>query len=329
MSFDWIKIRTDLYRDPKVRKIADHLTLNSNVTVTLRSVTRNAVVGSLTIIWGVSRLRGKRDGLDLVLREATLEYIDELCDMPGFGAAMVSVGWLEILPIGLLLPRFFEDYNNDPAEFLKTQNAKRQKKFRDKKREEEKRNERNVTVTLQSNVEKRREEKRMQGETDYEQVRQSSVVEETGAAHSRPNQNDDDGVRAPAGEAVDGGGEDVHRRPSPKRNRGSTDGKTCYGEFKHVWLSEQERQRHIDKLGDQFVERAIQKLDSWIESKPIPSRLTNGRNANATFHSWVLNAVAQEQQSATRLTGGFKSKAQDREARNNEVFKTFLFGEEK
>lgn len=171
MGTDWIKMRTDLYRDPKVCVIADLLLsedgqlsryVNQNtqrdMSVT-RNVMRNVVVGALVSIWGVLRHRGKRIQDDLVLHGCTVAVIDDIADLPGFGSAMLTVGWVEETPEGIVLPRFFEDYNVDPAEEAKSKNAERQRRYRDKHKEENA-NKSNVTVTSQSNAreEKRREE---------------------------------------------------------------------------------------------------------------------------------------------------------------------------
>ena len=65
MSSDWIKMRTDIYRDPKICIIADLLldkdselsnyvnqNLQCNMSVT-RNVMRNMAVGALVTIWGL------------------------------------------------------------------------------------------------------------------------------------------------------------------------------------------------------------------------------------------------------------------------------------
>lgn len=171
MAGDWIKMRTDLYRDPKVCAIADHLMhqdgelsafVNQNcqrkMTVT-RNVMRNVTVGALVSVWGVMRLRGKRIDDDLVFKSGTLWIIDDLADLPGFGQAMASVGWVEANSEGIVFRNFFSEYNVDPNEDAKAKNAERQRRHREKSKQE-----RNVTDDVtgasQSNAreEKRREE---------------------------------------------------------------------------------------------------------------------------------------------------------------------------
>lgn len=144
MAGDWIKMRTDLYRDPKVCALADLLLSKDgdlsryvnqmcqrDMTVT-RNVTRCAVVGALVSVWGVLRHQGKRDGDDLAVDGVTNAVVDDIADMPGFGDAMEHVGWLISDEDGIVLPKFFRELNAEP---VKTSGAERQKKYRERKRE--------------------------------------------------------------------------------------------------------------------------------------------------------------------------------------------------
>ena len=70
-----------------------------------------------------------------------------------------------------------------------------------------------------------------------------------------------------------------------------------------VWLSAAESEKWIELHGKAFFDRCCEKLSAWIEQDPTPKRKRNGLNAAATFRVWVVNAVAQEQASATRLQG--------------------------
>lgn len=173
MAGDWIKMRTDLYRDPKVSVIAELLMApdgdlarfvdqnrQRQMTVT-RNVMRNVTVGALVSVWGVMRLRGKHVGDDLVCRGITSAVLDDIADLPGFGAAMVTVGWAIETDEGLVLPRFFEDQNVDPEDTAKRKNAERQKRFRERNSNESDDVD-NVThnVTVTHREEKRREEKK-------------------------------------------------------------------------------------------------------------------------------------------------------------------------
>lgn len=168
MFADWIKMRTDLFRDPKVCLIADMLLndggeLSGHVNqmtqrkmAITRNVLRNATVGALVAVWGVTRHRGKRAGDDLFVANARADLVDDICEIPGFGDAMVKVGWITESKDGLSFPRFFEDFNVEPNELQKEKNKIRQQRFRDKRNAP-----RNVTKRRKRNAreEKRREEK--------------------------------------------------------------------------------------------------------------------------------------------------------------------------
>jgi hypothetical protein len=171
MAGDWIKMRTDLYRDPKVILMADALTEDGgplaryvtqncqcDMAVT-RNVTRNATVGALVSVWGVARHRGERQCDDLMVPDATLEVVDDIADLPGFGHAMERCGWLIQTPEGLLFPHFFGQHNVDP----KDSGAERQRRYRKRHSNGDS----NVTrnVTRNDRVEKSREEKSIKGET--------------------------------------------------------------------------------------------------------------------------------------------------------------------
>lgn len=148
MAADWIKMRTDLYRDPRVCVMAD-LLMNEDgelaryvnqhcqrdMTVT-RNVMRNVTVGALVSVWGVMRLRGKAEGDDLVCRSVTTSVLDDIAELPGLGAAMESVGWVINTEEGLVFPRFFEDHNVDPDASPKSKSATRQQRYRERQKQE-------------------------------------------------------------------------------------------------------------------------------------------------------------------------------------------------
>ncbi len=176
MAGDWIKMRTDLYRDPKVCLMADMLSdekgelsryvsqqTQRNMTVT-RNVTRNACVGALLSVWGVMRHRGVRVDDDLKCFGVGLWVLDDIADMAGFGSAMAAARWVIETDEGLTFPRFFDEYNVEPDGKQKSKNAERQARYREKKRLESE-PESNVTsnvtrnVTVTPRIEKSRVEK--------------------------------------------------------------------------------------------------------------------------------------------------------------------------
>jgi hypothetical protein len=123
-----------------------------------RNVMRNVTVGALVSVWGVVRHKGKRVDDDLVLAGLSVSVIDDIADLAGFGEAMSRVGWVVEDDNGLVFPSFFGEFNVDPAEEQRKKNAERQRKYRETHSQNSNVT-RNVTVTPESNTEKRREEK--------------------------------------------------------------------------------------------------------------------------------------------------------------------------
>lgn len=173
---DWIKMRTELYRDPQVCIIADHLTdparhgsvtrddtrddtLRHGVTNVSRNVMRHAVIGALLAVWGVMRHAGKRDGHDLFCSRATLSIVDDIAEMPGLGAAMKAAGWLDEREDGILFPNFFNGLNVDPATDHDKTSAERSRRHRAKKKAENVTLRHAVTSRSGTHREREREEK--------------------------------------------------------------------------------------------------------------------------------------------------------------------------
>jgi hypothetical protein len=158
MAGDWIKMRAGLLASPKVYAIAMEIGSFREASKVLTtgyagppcevlSVTalRNVTVTALLVTWA-SANEHSRNG---VLSHCDLFALDEISGLPGFGAAMESVGWAVYDPQknAVILPNFKEW--NSPAE--DRTNAERQRRYRE--RRVTPRNA--VTVT----VEKRRVEK--------------------------------------------------------------------------------------------------------------------------------------------------------------------------
>ena len=179
MAGDWIKMRTDLYRDPKVCLMADILSdekgdlsryvsqqIQRNMTVT-RNVTRNACVGALLSVWGVMRHRGVRVDDDLKCFGVGLWVIDDIADLPGFGVAMAAARWVVETEDCLIFPRFFDEYNVEPDGKQKSKNAERQARYRGRKKAKSEPGS-NVTgdVTRDVTVTPREEESRVEKSKD-------------------------------------------------------------------------------------------------------------------------------------------------------------------
>ena len=159
MANEWVSIRVNLPRSPEVSAMANHLASvpefiswltdggvrNAHEIVsdvTLRYVT----VTGLSQVWGVANERGYMEGDDLVLPFATLDSLDALAGVPGFGSAMALVEWaITRAQQGVTFPRF-RVYNKPHDEVRKKNNRARQARYRLRKREEEARK-RGATVT--------------------------------------------------------------------------------------------------------------------------------------------------------------------------------------
>jgi hypothetical protein len=144
----WIKIRADLESDPRVHRMAAHIArsapgyiltsqakdLFGSVTDTVtRNALRDVTVMGLSRVW----FAANDHTTDGVFRHADLSYLDDLAHIPGFGAAMESVGYAIHDPEAhtVTLPRFVEHNAPDKnGERSKTAAARRQQRLRDKKK---------------------------------------------------------------------------------------------------------------------------------------------------------------------------------------------------
>lgn len=180
MAGDWIRMRTDLYRDPKVIIMADLLLDEesdlsrhiSQITQASRNVTRdvmrNAVIGSLVQIWGTVRHKSRRHGDDAIVYGAAISVVDDIGEMPGIGEAMVEVGWLRQDDKCLVFPDFYESHNSD-SDAYKAKARERQRRYRERQKRDVTRD---VTVTSRNAVEKEKEKEKREEEppTPFEGV---------------------------------------------------------------------------------------------------------------------------------------------------------------
>lgn len=146
MSGDWIKMRGSLCTHPKVLMIAEIIgsdpavgqrlapglsgALHDNVT---RDVTRDVTLGCLLRVWAATN-EHTDDG---VWKNSTVATIDAVAGIPGFGAALVAVGWAvdDTENRTITLPNFLE-YNAPAKNGGRTSSASRQARYREKKRAE-------------------------------------------------------------------------------------------------------------------------------------------------------------------------------------------------
>lgn len=139
----WIKMRGSLLDHPKVITIARLLQSNidfrewvtpggsgfMNGQIVSDAALRCVTTALLLKVWSVAREHGKFIENDLVLCHSTIDDLDQIAGVSGFGDAMVSVGWAHFND-SLILPNFTE-FN------VPMTNAEKQKEYRDRKKEQQ------------------------------------------------------------------------------------------------------------------------------------------------------------------------------------------------
>lgn len=99
MAGDWLKMRGNLWDDPRVGRLCD-----------MTDSTEGPVIGALYWLWATAD-QHTEDGF---LPGLTLRQIDRKTALPGFGAALCEIGWLQDGPNGVTLVRF-EEHNGASA----------------------------------------------------------------------------------------------------------------------------------------------------------------------------------------------------------------------
>jgi hypothetical protein len=93
MAGDWIKMRGNLWDDPRVAALCDACDCGEA-----------QIVGALYWLWSTAD-QHTEDGL---MPGLTLRQIDRKTGVPGFGAALVAIGWIADGTDGVTLARFDE-----------------------------------------------------------------------------------------------------------------------------------------------------------------------------------------------------------------------------
>ena len=137
MAGEWIKMRCDLPDDPAVITMARELGVQEDV-----------IVGKLHRLWSWAS-KQLRDGYASGVTET---WIDRHVGAPGFAGALVAVGWLEILPTGVMIPDF-DTHMSQSAKSRALTNNRMQKR-------REMCGKSDATNVTTASPEKRREEKR-------------------------------------------------------------------------------------------------------------------------------------------------------------------------
>ena len=99
MAGDWIKMRGNLWDDPRVGRICD-----------LTGCTEAAAIGGLYWLWTTAD-QHTEDGL---MTGLSLRQIDRKTGIEGFGAALVAIDWLSDDQQGVSLKRF-DEHNGESA----------------------------------------------------------------------------------------------------------------------------------------------------------------------------------------------------------------------
>lgn len=108
MAGEWIKIRTNLWNDPRVSQLCD-----------LTKSREACVIGALYWLWA-SADEHTETGL---MPGLSVAGIDRKTGIKGFGAALVTIGWISDTPEGVEIVRFSE--HNGASAKQRAQTAKR------------------------------------------------------------------------------------------------------------------------------------------------------------------------------------------------------------
>jgi hypothetical protein len=99
MAGDWIKLRSNLWDDPRIARVCD-----------LLDCTEASVIGGLYWLWATADQHTETG----VMPGLTLRQVDRKTGIPGFGQALCDIGWLADHPDGVRISRF-EEHNGASA----------------------------------------------------------------------------------------------------------------------------------------------------------------------------------------------------------------------
>jgi hypothetical protein len=105
---DWIKVRTNLWDDPRIGALCDKA-----------GVSEATVVGGLYWLWATADSHSAKGELP----NMSLKTLDRKTGIPGFGDAMVEIGWLYADSTGLTILKF--DEHNGASAKKRAEDAKR------------------------------------------------------------------------------------------------------------------------------------------------------------------------------------------------------------
>lgn len=157
MAGDWIKMRSNLWDDPRVTRICD-----------LCDCGEAQVVGALYWLWATADQHTESG----IMPGLSLRQIDRKTGVQGFAQALCEVGWLADHPEGVRIVRF-EEHNGSSA----------------KRRGMEAQRKANVRKLSASDADNLRTECGEGAELEEEKSREEKVSD---ASHPRRQQNADD-----------------------------------------------------------------------------------------------------------------------------------------
>lgn len=176
MAGEWISMRVGLAKDPRVLAMAELLASNRDFVAWLVSanpdvtpgVTHNAhryvtrhvtaaiCVSGLLSLWGVANESAKPDNDDAVLKHCTLDMLDVMTGVPGFGLALARVGWAiaedDAAGTRVRLPDFLQLNRIADERPKKLSGAERTRKWREKQAQKDAEAEPNRDETVTSRV---------------------------------------------------------------------------------------------------------------------------------------------------------------------------------
>jgi len=113
MAGDWIKMRGNLWDDPRVARLVD-----------LTDSTEAAIVGALYWLWATADQHTENG----VMPGLTLRQIDRKTGVKGFAEALCAIGWIVDHPDGISITNF-EEHNGASAK-RRSEDAKRKANVR-------------------------------------------------------------------------------------------------------------------------------------------------------------------------------------------------------
>lgn len=113
MAGDWIKMRNNLWNDPRIMRVCD-----------ISKAGEACVVGGLYWLWSAADEHSETG----FMPGLSTSGIDRRTGVPGLGAALISIGWIEVTDDGVFISRF-DEHNGSSAKRRST-DAQRKAKVR-------------------------------------------------------------------------------------------------------------------------------------------------------------------------------------------------------